>query len=72
MTLDKASLKETLKAIFEAEGNTSDSVADQMADAIDTFVKSGTVNVTVTGVTGPCVVGVPASITAQPGTGTVS
>lgn len=72
MALDKASLQATLKAIFEAEGNTADTVATQLANAIDTYVKSGTVNVTVTGVTGPCVVGAPATITAQPGAGTIS
>lgn len=47
----------------------ADIIAETVAAQVDTFVKSGTVNVTVTGVT----VGAPAphAITAQPGVGSV-
>lgn len=45
-------------------------ISKSVSDNVDTYIKSGTVNVTVTGVT----VGVPSphAITAQPGVGTIS
>lgn len=46
MALDKASLKAALKAIMEANGNTPDSAAEALADAIDTYVRGAEVTVT--------------------------
>lgn len=46
MALDKASLKAALKAIMEANGNTPDSAAGALADAIDTYVRGAEVTVT--------------------------
>lgn len=45
MALDKASLKAALKAIMEANGNTPDSAAGALADAIDTYVRGAEVTV---------------------------
>ena len=58
MALDKASLAAELESIFAAGqggGKTQAQVAQAIADAIDTFVRSGTVTTTVTGTcsTGP-------------------
>jgi hypothetical protein len=68
MALDKAGLKAAfLAAMNDKRANkTSDEMAQQLADAIDTFVKTGTVNVTsVSGVT-------PGGGVSGPGTGTIS
>lgn len=46
MALDKASLKAALKAIMEAKGNTPESAAEALADAIDTYVRGAEVTVT--------------------------
>ena len=63
MALDKATLKSTLITILSNtdSAKTVESVADAMATAIDTYVKTGTVNVTVSTAGGP---------TAQTGNGT--
>lgn len=68
MALDKLQLEQAIKSLLIEEnkktdnGSTSiDNIANQLAVAIDTFVKSGTVTTTVT-TTG--------SATAQTGTGT--
>ena len=63
MPLDKTTLQSQLQAIFEDldPSKTPEQVAQEMADAIDVFVKSGTVN---TAVTGSCPTG------AVTGTGT--
>ncbi|MCB1201357.1 MAG: hypothetical protein KDK41_11990 [Leptospiraceae bacterium] len=67
--LDKATLQSTLEGIFAGEGNTAESVAQQLADAIDTFVKTGTVTVdpgiAVTTPVGP-------GATSAPGIGSIS
>ena len=56
MALDKITLKEALKSIFEDldSGATAEGKAEEIANAIDAFVRSGTVttNVTVASVTG--------------------
>ena len=49
MALNKTALQSALKTIFEKEGNTSESVAADMATAIEAYVKSGTVTTVVTG-----------------------
>ena len=52
MALDKATLAGTLQQIFadgQAGAKTQAQVAQAIADAIDAFVKSGTVTTTVTG-----------------------
>lgn len=50
--LDKATLKTATKAAFQDaigdEGDAEENVAVALSDAIDAFVKSGTVNTTVT------------------------
>lgn len=46
MALDKASLKESLKAIMEAKGNTPESAAEALADAIDSYVRGAEVTIT--------------------------
>lgn len=46
MALDKASLKTALMAIMEAHGNTPESAAEALADAIDTYVRGAEVTVT--------------------------
>jgi hypothetical protein len=59
MSLDKASLKTALEAAFGAS-QVSDAaakasikqMAQDVADAVDTFVKSGTVNIPSTGAPG--------------------
>ncbi|MDR2964039.1 MAG: hypothetical protein LBU90_10475 [Bacteroidales bacterium] len=68
MALVKTSLKTAIMAAFKAQQNKTDNpegalndLADKLATAIDTYIKSGTVNVTVA-TTG--------SATAQAGTGT--
>ena len=50
MALDKSALKESLKAIMEAKGNTPESAAEALADAIDSYVRGA--EVTVTALTG--------------------
>lgn len=54
MSLNKVALKEALIALFENEQNEEDDASQSLqrlsagiADAVDAFVKSGTVNVTV-------------------------
>lgn len=73
MALDKATLQAGIKAAFDKQKNeTSDrdaclaKIAEDIANAIDTYVKSGTVATTVTGtiVSGGAVTGT--------GTGTIS
>jgi hypothetical protein len=52
MTLDNATLAGTLNQIFadgQAGAKSQAQVAQAIAEAIDTFVKSGTVTTTVTG-----------------------
>lgn len=66
MALDKTTLKNTLKTLFEAGSNDADTMAQGIADAIETFVKSG--SVTSNGATSPAVIGVPSTITNLPGT----
>lgn len=44
--LNKTKLISDLQAIFEKEGNTAASVASDLADAFEGYVKSGTVTVT--------------------------
>lgn len=68
MALNKAQLIIELTAIFSNVDSaaTPAQKAEAIADAIDTFVKSG--SVTSNGSTGPCAVGVPATITDLPGT----
>ena len=46
MALDKSALKASLKAIMEAKGNTPESAAEALADAIDTYVRGAEVTVT--------------------------
>lgn len=60
MALDKATLANTLEQIFagsQAGAKTQAQVAQAIPDAIDAFVRSGTVTTTVTGTcsTGPVV-----------------
>ena len=43
MALDKTSLENTLKALFKGGSNDADTMAKGIANAIDAFVKSGTV-----------------------------
>lgn len=68
MALDKATLITTLTTIFTNvdPSKTPAQVASDMADAIETFLKSGTV--TSNGETSPTVPGSPATITNLPGT----
>jgi hypothetical protein len=68
MALNKAQLITDLTAIFSNVDSaaTPTQKAQQIADAIDSFVKSG--SVTSNGQTGPCAVGVPATISNLPGT----
>jgi hypothetical protein len=69
MSLDKATLKASIKSVIKALADdaeagsdfTTEYAADQLsgaiADAVDTFVKGGTVTVPATGITapnGPC------------------
>lgn len=67
MALNKTGLKAAIKTVMTdtlaKEENSIDEFATRLSDAIETFVKSGTVTVTVT-TTG--------SATAQSGTGTGS
>lgn len=69
MALNKTALQASLLATFSNldPNKTPAQVAQQIADAVDTFVKSGTVSVT--GTTSPTVPGAPATVTA---TGSVS
>lgn len=46
MALDKSALKASLKAIMEAKGNTPESAAEALADAIDAYVKGAEVTIT--------------------------
>ena len=46
MALDKSALKASLKAIMEAKGNTPESAAEALADAIDAYVRGAEVTVT--------------------------
>jgi hypothetical protein len=66
--LDKATLITQLTTIFSNldPNKTPAQVAQDMANAIETFVKSGTV--TSNGQTSPTVPGSPATITNLPGT----
>lgn len=59
--LDKSTLKSSLQSIFETEGNTSESVATAIADAVDAYVKSAKVTVTAL----PGEIAVQGSATAQ-------
>lgn len=53
MALAKAALTSALQSIFEdVSGKTAAQKAQEIADAIDTFVKTGTVTVSVTSVSG--------------------
>ncbi|MCO5285214.1 MAG: hypothetical protein M9898_02230 [Chitinophagaceae bacterium] len=65
MALDKATLKSTIEAILsdmeERDTDAKSEFAERLSDAIDIFVKSGEVNVTVS-TTG--------TASAQTGTGT--
>ncbi|MEW5675609.1 hypothetical protein ABGT15_04795 [Flavobacterium enshiense] len=70
MPLNKAGLESAIKAVLTAEkaktsGSSIDSLASGLANAIDTFVKTGLVSVNVT-TTGS------ASAQAGTGTGTIS
>jgi len=67
MALDKAALTTALTSIFEDLTNKSASTkASEIADAIDTYVKTATVDVaSVSGVT-------PGAGVSGPGTGTLS
>lgn len=73
MALNKSALQTSLESIFNDLNpeKTPADVAQQMADAIDTFVKSGTVSTTVTGTTSPAVPGAPSTVTGT-GTGSIS
>ena len=65
MSLDKTTLQTTLETIFGSTHTAADA-AQQIANAIDTYVKNATVNVTsVTGVTA-------GTATSGTGTGTLS
>jgi len=68
MALNKAALQASLLTTFTnlSTSKTAADAAQEIADAIDTFVKSGTV--TSNGATAPTVPGAPAAITALPGT----
>lgn len=68
MALDKASLISSLTSVFENKDPsiTPAQKAEQIADAIEMFVKSGTV--TSNGETSPCVPGSPAVISGLNGT----
>ena len=57
------------KAILQAKCN---SAADQMSQAIDAYIKSGTVTVKSTGQTLPVIPSQPADIIDLPGEGSVS
>lgn len=46
MALDKNALKKSIKNIMETQGNTAESVASALADAIYTFVKGAEVTIT--------------------------
>ena len=46
MALDKNTLKASLKACFEKSGNTAESVAIDIANAIDAYVKGAEVTIT--------------------------
>ncbi|MBO5819406.1 MAG: hypothetical protein J6R21_06920 [Bacteroidales bacterium] len=46
MALDKSTLKNSLKLIMESQGNTPESVAEALANAIDAYVKGAVVTVT--------------------------
>ena len=61
MALDKSALKASLIAIMKTDGNTPESAADALANAIETYVKGA--EVTVTALTGE--VAVQGSPTAQ-------
>lgn len=56
MSLDKSTLISSLTAIFSdvAAGTTPTQKANSIADAIDTYVKSGTISFTSGQVTGTC------------------
>lgn len=73
MALDKLTLKTSLEATFSNldPSKTPADVAQELADAIELFVKSGTVNTNVTGTTSPTVPGTPAAVTGT-GTGSVT
>ena len=67
MALDKASLKSALKTLMSKEEPTSvDDAVDALADAIETYVKSGSVKITVPNLT----VSTTGTAAAQTGTAT--
>jgi hypothetical protein len=67
MALDKATLKTSLQTIFEDLSNKSAAdVAQQMADAIDAYVKTGIVPAGIP-VTGTCPAGPVTGTTSGPG-----
>jgi len=80
MPLDKASLTASIKVLFGANETGLDAAAkanieqmsSDLADAIDTFVKSGLVTVSSNGATLVGTPGGPLTITALPGTGSVT
>ena len=46
MALDKSALKASLIAIMETDGNTPESAADALANAIDAYVRGAEVTIT--------------------------
>lgn len=46
MALDKSALKASLIAIMETDGNTPESAAEALANAIDTYVRGAEVTIT--------------------------
>jgi hypothetical protein len=79
MALDKAGLKSAFQAVFEdlAGGKTAEDAATQLADAIDTYVKTaiatvaippGTVVVAAAPIAAPILNAVPISLTGGPAT----
>lgn len=70
MALDKASLVSELTTVFEdVNAKTAAETAQQIADAIDTFVKTGSVTVA-SGI--PVTTSIGVGTTTGPGTGTIS
>ena len=46
MALNKSALKNSLKSIMESRGNTPESVAEALANAIDAYVRGAEVTIT--------------------------
>lgn len=70
MALDKAGLKSAIKTMIEGGSESNpDAVADELATAIDAFVRTGTVTVAA-GI--PVTTAVSSGSTSGPGTGTIS